>query len=127
MIRSIYRDTLSTLLSSVDWLNSTEQADDQPSFYLDRCDGAYVVSAALPGVRKDQVSVKVSSGVLSIEVDASGDGIKRPSFRGKLRKSYRLSDDVDTKSISASMTDGILRVELSVIHRGSESLEVKVS
>ena len=82
-------------------------------------DDHYVLSAELPGVKKDDVKVNVEGDVLTIEAE------KRAEFEdntegvyhsersyGKFSRSFRLNSQVQGDKIDASYTDGVLRLSL---------------
>ena len=83
---------------------------------IDETDGAYVVSAAVPGLAPDDIKVEFEGRSLTISgetkaEDESGDGYRRKSF-GSVHRSLRLPEGVDADSISASCENGILTVTI---------------
>lgn len=71
---------------------------------------AYTVSLALPGFKKDEVSVELVEGD-TLKVSASS---KRPSLaRRATSRSFKLDTYlIDTKGITAKLEDGILEVTI---------------
>jgi len=84
---------------------------------LERSD-AYVIYADLPGVDEKHVDVRLDDGVLSL--DARLATRPEPDWNplhveyriGGFHREFRISDDVDTGSVSASMRDGVLELRL---------------
>ncbi|GDY13425.1 heat-shock protein Hsp20 [Planctomycetota bacterium] len=77
-----------------------------------------VVEADLPGVSQEGVEISVHRGVLTITgtprvVD---EGKLQPIYReyrpARFVRSFTLADDLDDQSVTAKMTDGVLRIEL---------------
>ena len=82
-------------------------------------DGALVVKAELPGVKKDDISVTVDHGVLTIaaqraESNESTDAryYVAERFSGSLQRSIALPDGVATDKITATFKDGVLAVQV---------------
>lgn len=78
-----------------------------------------VISAELPGMTKEKVNITFSDGVLTI----AGKGeppsrtkdmavIRRERAGGEFEKSLRIPTKVEADEISASFTDGVLRIQL---------------
>ena len=77
----------------------------------------YELDAELPGVQRDQLGIDVNDGVLTISAewnqsDDSKDGYVMNERRyGKMQRSFNI-DGVDESAITASYTDGVLRLNL---------------
>jgi HSP20 family protein len=76
----------------------------------------YEIIADLPGVAKDDLSVTLENGVLSIEASTSeetseekdGKVIRKERRSGKYMRSFNLGGDIHEEDISASFKDGVL-------------------
>lgn len=97
---------------------------------------SFEITADLPGVRKEDISVQINSGNLTIEATTSrneeqkeGDKvIRKERYEGKLMRSFYLGHNLKQEDISASFTDGVLKVEVPKIepsHPASARIEVK--
>ncbi len=80
---------------------------------------AVVVKAELPGIPKDQVSVEVKDGVLTLrgerkfEKEVQEENYHRVERSyGSFQRSFSLPSSVDAEKISASLTDGVLELRL---------------
>lgn len=75
-----------------------------------------VVFADLPGVRRDNLSVQVEQGILTIEgkVDREtpGELVQREFALVPFFRQFRITDAVNTGRIRATMRNGVLRLEL---------------
>ncbi len=80
----------------------------------------YVVTADLPGVKKEDIAVDVEEGVLTIaihkeenteEADQEKNYLHRERRMMNTSRSVRLGD-VDEEKIAASLQDGVLKIEL---------------
>jgi HSP20 family molecular chaperone IbpA len=75
-----------------------------------------IVVADLPGVRKEDLEVKVEQGVLTIEGridrDTPGHVLRREFAFVPFFRQFRLTETVDTTRIKASLKNGVVRLEL---------------
>lgn len=75
-----------------------------------------VVVADLPGVGKENLSVQVEQGILTIEgrVDPAtgGSPIRREWVLLPFFRQFRITEEIDTGKIRASLQNGVLRLEL---------------
>ncbi len=79
---------------------------------------AYVVSAYIPGVTRDQIDVELNEGRLSISVDKK-DSDEQKSKNFLQRESYEYTctrgvflKDAATSGLSAKLADGVLTVSV---------------
>jgi len=80
---------------------------------------ATVVVAEIPGVAKDQLSIKLDKDVLTIggerkptDLPENSRWIRSETNRGRFTRSVQLSHPVKSEEISAELSNGILRVVL---------------
>lgn len=91
----------------------------QPPVNIDETDQAYTLSLFAAGIAKQQVRLTVKDDVLTVayqpdqtETDAPAGKTYQEHQQGAFERQFRLNDKVLTEQISASYTDGILRVTL---------------
>ena len=98
-------------------------------------DGNVVFKAAIPGVAPEDITVKVTGGMLHIsaeqqsddEVD-NGDYHRREYRYGKCSRSFRLSEDLDPTKAEAHFENGMLRLTIPRNEKaGPQAITVKVS
>ena len=98
-----------------------EIAEDTFSPVVDiyEADDELVLVAEVPGVEKDDISVQVDKGVLTLEAEAKcdvpGEDYARTyvSFQpGQFFRAFALGDEIDREKISASASSGVLTVRL---------------
>lgn len=94
------------------------------SFSVDVTDHGdeFRVAAELPGLRKQDLDIRVRKDKLQIIADYGEDGeeatyLRRERDRGEVQRVVRLPEPVDEKHVSASYNDGVLRVTLRKLHR----------
>lgn len=78
----------------------------------------YTITAALPGISKKDVDIQIKEHALTLEVKSPAVEDKdqflwREYDYGHAKRSFRLSRAIDTTSIKAEMTNGILTIKLA--------------
>lgn len=78
-----------------------------------------VLTADIPGVPKENIDIAVNEGLLTISYERKEEKAeenerysRRERRLGKVSRSFRL-DDLNPESISASMDNGVLKIEIS--------------
>lgn len=108
-----------SFLRPVGWI---EEAAGDLAFPLDvvEKDDGFQLTAELPGVKKDDISVTLENGVLTIsgemrseQVEKQGERVVRQERRyGKYVRSLRLGTQINEKAIKANYKDGVLQLTL---------------
>ena len=85
-------------------------------------DKDYEVSIDLPGFKKEDVSLKLDSGYLTISASKGlekdekekkdGKYIRRERYEGQCSRSFYVGDGVQAKDVNAKFEDGILKVSV---------------
>ena len=80
------------------------------------------IEAAIPGMDKDEVTVEVTDGTLTIQGTSNqrddvedGQYVRRESKRSKYQRSFRLGDNLDQAEITANYDNGILTLNIPKI------------
>lgn len=89
-----------------------------PAVDVEETDSAYVVEAELPGVKEHDVDVELINNVLSIHGEVKERervGVLRRKTRRTGEFDYRMTlpADVDPDKVTATLRDGVLRVEVA--------------
>lgn len=89
-----------------------------PAVDVEETDAAYVVEAELPGIKEDDVDVQLANNVLSIHGEVKErerTGVLRRKTRRTGEFDYRMTlpADVDPDKVTATLRDGVLRVEVA--------------
>lgn len=82
-------------------------------------DSSFHVEVDLPGVKKEDIEIKIEDGVLNVtalrkyknELSRDDYYVCESAF-GKFERRYVLPESIDTENINASFTDGRLEIEL---------------
>lgn len=83
-------------------------------------DGAYLVKAELPGVKKDEINVTIDANQVAISAEVkrereakNGDKeLRSERYYGKVYRAFTLAQDVDDAAAQARYTDGVLELML---------------
>jgi HSP20 family protein len=119
------------LLPSGDDGNALEWS---PTADISETDKEYLIRAALPAVKKEDVHVTVDSGMITIEGERKqrkedkNEKLHRvETLYGSFTRSFSLPDDVDTNAIRCESSDGLLTVHIPKMKTTpSKPVEIKV-
>lgn len=84
-------------------------------------DNAYLVKADVPGVRKEDINVRIDGNVVQIDAECkseketkgNGDKVLRSErYFGTVSRTFSLAQDVDEGNVQARYADGVLTLEL---------------
>jgi HSP20 family protein len=84
-------------------------------------DNAYEVKADIPGVKKEDINVRIDGNVVQIdaevkrEKETKGDGDRTlcsERYYGNVSRTFSLADDVDESKAQATYADGVLTLAL---------------
>jgi HSP20 family protein len=100
--------------------NSSETGcvhSEYPYIQLSEGDNKYIIKAALPGMKKEDVNVEINNNLLTIEGEkksdySEGDYLRKERTFGKFKKTVKFNGSIDQEKISADLKDGILTIEL---------------
>jgi HSP20 family protein len=87
-----------------------------PRIDIVETDNGYLLTADLPGVSKDQLEITIESGELSIighrDFQNEGEPLYRERRPYGFRRVFELDHSIDSEKISASLENGVLRLDL---------------
>jgi HSP20 family protein len=96
------------------------QAQAQFRIDVKEDDGAYVVQAEIPGVKKEDINVTINGNQVAISAeikrereDRQGEKVLRSErYYGKAYRAFSLAQDVDEASAQAKYNEGVLELRL---------------
>ena len=105
-----------------------------PATDITEDDGNYIVTAELPGMKRDDISVDVHDGVLEIRGEKKSEREEKSEKRryvertfGSFSRAFTLPSDADDSKVDASFKDGVLTVKLAKSEaRKARVIDVKV-
>lgn len=81
--------------------------------------GGYELQAELPGLKEDQIEIKVSDGLMTIKGEKSAERVEdeadfhlRERSYGAFQRTFRMPSGVDADKIQAKFENGVLKVDL---------------
>jgi HSP20 family protein len=83
-------------------------------------DNAYVVTAEIPGAKKEDIQIQVDGPQVSIKAERNGahetkDGervLLKERFFGRVSRSFALAQDIDETKVEARYNNGVLELTL---------------
>ena len=112
-------DVFRGFLSPVRW---EAQASQAPQIKLDvsEADGAYTVKAEIPGVRKEDIDVRIEGNQVSLSAEVNkqseekkdGRVIRSERYRGYVSRTFSLAANVDEGRATAKYENGVLELVL---------------
>ena len=84
-------------------------------------DTAYTVKADIPGVKKEDIDVRIDGNVVQIdartksEKETRGEGdkvLRSERHYGSISRTFSLAQDIDDAQVQAKYADGVLSLEL---------------
>lgn len=84
-------------------------------------DGLYKVRADLPGVKKDDINVRIDGNIVQIDAEvkeqketkeSGGKVLRSERYHGAISRAFSVAQDVDDTKVSARFEDGVLTLEL---------------
>jgi HSP20 family protein len=84
-------------------------------------DGTYHVVADLPGVKKEDINVRIDGNLVqidaqtSVEKDATSGAtriLRNERYHGSISRTFSMAEDIDDKRVLAKYLDGVLTLEL---------------
>ena len=80
-------------------------------------DGNYTIEMDIPGYDKEDISIEVDNGVLTVSASKSKEDedegknyIRRERYAGTFSRSFTLGSDVDMDNIDAEFVKGMLKI-----------------
>ena len=92
-------------------------------------DGKYILEVEVPGYKKDEVSISLFNGNLTIsasrssteeEKDEKGKVLRQERFSGNTSRTFDVGDAIKDTDIHASFDNGILKIELPTEQKKEE-------
>ena len=108
--------------------------DWAPAVDIQRCNGSLVVSAELPGLKREEVKVEVTDDALTIEgerkrehkEDHEGYHRYERSY-GHFYRSIALPEGAKVEEAKAEMKDGVLKITLPVADTAKKAKQIPIA
>ena len=107
-----------------DFLNSFEtesvQNKNAPVSSINEKENGYEVEVELPGVRKENIEIRIEKNLLSISATR-----KKGEMEFSYKRDFKISDEIDSNEIKASFENGLLVLELTK-KKESEAKKIEI-
>ena len=99
-------------------------------------EGSYELDVDLPGFKKDEVSVELKDGYLTIQAakgldkdqqDKKGKYIRQERYAGACSRSFYVGEDVEPGEVSAKFEDGILTISVPKMEKKQLPKQTSIS
>lgn len=106
-----------------------------PSMDISETDNEFVVSAELPGLKREDIHITYTNGILKIEGERKKDKEEKDTnfhrverVYGKFCRTFQLPSQIKNDKINADFKDGILKINLPKADEVKpKEIEVKVN
>lgn len=84
-------------------------------------DNAYMVKADIPGVKKEDINVRIDGNIVQIDAEVNREKetkgkddkiLRSERYWGNISRTFSLAEDVDDSKVQARYADGVLSLEL---------------
>jgi len=96
-------------------------------------DGKYFLNAELPGLKKDDISISIEDGYVTVsgkkEINKEEEGTSyylKETRSGSFTRSFRLPGKVDKENVDATFKDGVLTVAMS-LEKEAETKKIEIN
>lgn len=96
-------------------------------------DGKYNIEMDIPGYEKEDVSIEVDNGVLTVSASKSKEDedegknyIRRERYSGTFSRSFTLGSDIDTDNIDAEFVKGMLKITVPKVEEKSSKKTIDI-
>ena len=112
-----------------------EHGEFSPATDITEDDGHYVVTAEIPGLKRNDISVEVRDGVLTIHGEKKSEREEKSEKRryverrfGSFSRAFTLPSDADETKVEAAFKDGVLTVTIAKAEaRKARAIDVKAA
>jgi HSP20 family protein len=102
------------------WVEEATSENFVPAMDIKESENEYLVRTDLPGVRKEDISVTMENGLLTINAERKSEEVQKAGERelrrecryGRYTRSLRLGTQINEKSVKANYRDGVLELAL---------------
>lgn len=111
-------DRLSRIFDSAP-LENVDQREWMPSVDLHETEDAYILEADLPGMKKEDINLSITDGVVTLKGNRTREDWKQDQNTrrversyGAFQRSFRIPGGVDSGKVEAAFEQGVLKVKL---------------
>lgn len=105
-----------------------------PAFHIEKVEtrDEIIITAELPGVKRDQIQLDIAGNYLTITIDNQEDNVeedeinhiyKRRQFRERSSRTITLQNPINEKKVKASYRDGLLQIRIPQVKGKTINIE----
>lgn len=83
-----------------------------PGVDIEETTDSYLLKAAVPGVKKEDVKLQVLDNILELDAAVTASGMTAVTEPRRYSRSFKLGKDINGAAVSATLANGILTVKL---------------
>jgi len=110
LFNSIFNDDL--------WKDLETSTSLFAGYHSEKTDDGYVLELAVPGLTKEDLSIKIVKGYLKIENKTKN------IWNNEFSKSFIMPNDVNEKNVKATVENGVLKVTMSVKKESENVIQI---
>ena len=123
LLEPAFNDPFGTTLSRFFGPMAQDLEARMPKMQIDVTErnGTYEVKADLPGVKKENINVRIDGNVVQIDADITqekdsrsngGKVLRSERYQGSVSRTFSMAQDIDEAKVKAKFQDGVLILEL---------------
>ena len=111
-------DRFRDIMALQDRLSARDGAGWRPSVDVYETEQCYVVSAELPGVKRDDIHIEMRESELTIRGERREEAVPANAYhqmerlQGPFTRTFMFSEPIDPEAINAEFVDGVLTVKV---------------
>tara|TARA_B110000285_G_scaffold197092_1_gene228494 strand:+ start:21 stop:437 length:417 start_codon:yes stop_codon:yes gene_type:complete len=127
-INSLFDD----FFTNTDKLDTNYNKHTTPAVNVKEDEKSFIIELAIPGMKKEDLSIELDSNKLSISTDKKSSKLedkytRREFVYGEFQRTFNLPKNVDEKNIGGDYKDGILTVTIPKIKERNLTKKITIS
>ena len=127
-INSLFDD----FFTNTDKLDTNYNKHTTPAVNVKEDEKSFIIELAIPGMKKEDLSIELDSNKLSISTDKKSSKLedkytRREFVYGEFQRTFNLPKNVDEKNIGGDYKDGILTVTIPKIKERNLTKKITIA
>lgn len=131
---SVLKDEMNRLFEGLSPSSSSESFPLMPNVDVSEQDDNYVVTAELPGVKREDIEITVRGDLLELrghkredKTETTGHSYVHERSYGQFMRRISLPSEVDSERCEAKLNNGVLELRLGKAKQGEKGNKIEVS
>ncbi len=129
-----FDQTLERIVKDIDGFRGSAVERWFPAVDISEDDDQYLISAEVPGMDKDNITVEIKEKTLTIKGEKKTEEKKEgrkyhrvETHYGSFERSFYLPDNIDEESVKASFKNGVLKLSIPKVKEESAVKKVDIA